>query len=235
MPVFQLDERIIFPPPELAESNGLLAIGGDLSPERLIAAYRLGIFPWFSEGEPILWWFTTPRLVLYPDELHIPRRLQRELKKKVWSITFDTAFAHVVNMCSTVRTGQHRETWITESMIKGYIQLHELGYSHSVECWNEGELVGGLYGVALDRIFFGESMFTIKSNSSKICLIHLVKRLQKYQYRLIDCQMTTDHLLQFGTREVSGSVFRQELQNNIMNLSPDGVWCNDISLNRQRV
>jgi len=113
--------------------------------------------------------------------------------------------------------------------------LHELGYIHSVECWYEGELVGGLYGVALDRIFFGESMFTTKSNSSKICLIHLVKRLQKYQYRLIDCQMTTDHLLQFGTREVSGSVFRQELQNNIMNLSPDGVWCNDISLNRERV
>lgn len=235
MPVFQLDERIIFPPPELAESNGLLAIGGDLSPERLIAAYRLGIFPWFSEGEPILWWFTSPRLILYPNELHIPKRLQRELKKQAWSITFDTAFARVISMCSTVRTNQSKETWITESMIKGYMRLHELGYSHSVECWYEGELVGGLYGVALDRIFFGESMFTIKSNSSKICLIHLVKRLQKYQYRMIDCQMTTDHLLQFGTREVSGSVFRQELQNNIINISPDGVWCNDISLNRQRV
>ncbi len=235
MPVFQLDERIIFPPQELAESNGLLAIGGDLRPERLIAAYRLGIFPWFSEGEPILWWFTTPRLVLYPDELHIPKRLRRELKKKAWSVTYDTAFAQVINMCCTVRTRQRMDTWITESMIKGYTQLHELGYIHSVECWYEGELVGGLYGVALDRIFFGESMFTTKSNSSKICLIHLVKRLQKYQYRLIDCQMTTDHLLQFGTREVSGSVFRQELQNNIMNLSPDGVWCNDISLNRQRV
>ncbi len=232
MPIYQLDEQIVFPPPELADPNGLLAVGGDLSVERLVAAYRLGIFPWYSKDDPILWWFTSPRLVLYPDELHIPKRLQRDMRSREWIITFDNAFTEVIEACAHVPRREEHETWITDEMIDGYVKLHKRGYGHSVECWSEGTLVGGLYGVALDRVFFGESMFTKQSNSSKICFIHLVTRLQKNGFRLLDCQMTTDHLLQFGTREISGSVFRKELQNNITHLSPDGAWCNDITIRK---
>lgn len=231
MPIFQLNEQIVFPPPELAEANGLLAVGGDLSPERLIAAYRLGIFPWFSDNDPILWWFTSPRLVLYPDELKIPKRLNREIKKQSYTITYDRAFPEVIEACADVRRQKDEETWITDDMIRSYSKLHELGYAHSVECWKKNQLVGGLYGIALDRIFFGESMFTKASNSSKICFVNLARRLQKHNFRLIDCQMTTKHLLQFGTREIPGVVFQKELQNFIKNLSTDGVWSNDIIFN----
>lgn len=235
MPIFQLDEQIVFPPPELAEPNGLLAVGGDLTPERLIAAYRRGIFPWFSENDPILWWFTSPRLILYPDELRIPKRLNREIKKGSFSVTFDCAFPRVIQACADVRRQNDEQTWITDEMISSYIKLHKRGYAHSVECWQNDKLAGGLYGVALDRIFFGESMFTKITNSSKICFVNLVQRLQLHNFRLIDCQMTTGHLLQFGAREISGRTFQQELQNSINNLSADGAWCNDISLNNKQL
>ena len=235
MPIFQLNKQIVFPRPELAEPNGLLAVGGDLSPERLIAAYRLGIFPWFSENDPILWWFTSPRLVLYPDELNVPKRLMREIKKGLFTITFDRAFSQVIQACADVRLKKNEQTWITDEMISGYIKLHELGYAHSVECWTKDELAGGLYGVALDRVFFGESMFTKISNCSKICFVNLVHYLRKKNFRLIDCQMTTRHLLQFGTREISGYTFQQELQNSINNLSADGAWCNDVSIKKRQL
>ncbi len=224
MPVFKLTEDIIFPRPNLAEENGLLAVGGDLTPGRLISAYKLGIFPWYSEGDPILWWFTSPRFVIYPDKFRIPKRLARYLKKPLYRVTMDEAFEQVIELCATVRTFQGEETWITEEMKIAYTVLHDLGYAHSVECWQGEELAGGLYGVALDRVFFGESMFTVLPNGSKIALASLVSYLQKRQYGLIDCQMTTDHLLQYGACEISGGDFRRHLDEYISTLSPDGNW-----------
>lgn len=227
MPVFQLTDDIIFPQPVLAEENGLLAVGGDLSPGRLISAYRLGIFPWYSEGDPILWWFTSPRFVIYPDSFKIPKRLARYLKKPLYIVTMDRAFDQVIESCAKVRTLQGEETWITEEMKTAYTTLHDLGYAHSVECWQDGVLAGGLYGVALDRVFFGESMFTILPNGSKIALATLVGHLRERHFKLIDCQMTTDHLLQYGACEISGNEFRRHLKNYISTLSPDGTWNND--------
>jgi len=230
MPIFQLDEQIVFPSPELAEPNGLLAVGGDLSVERLVVAYRLGIFPWYSENDPILWWFTSPRFVLYPQELIIPKRLRRQMKNESFTVTFDHAFSKVIRACAYLRRSNDEQTWITDEMINSYTKLHKLGYAHSVECWQDNELAGGLYGVVLDRVFFGESMFTKISDSSKICFVHLVQRLKKHNFRLMDCQITTRHLLQFGAKEISGKMFRMELKNSITNLSADGAWKNDISV-----
>ncbi len=227
MPVFQLTKEIIFPRPSLAEENGLLAVGGDLSPGRLISAYRLGIFPWYSEGDPILWWFTSPRFVIYPTKFRVPKRLARYIKKSLYRVTMDSSFDQVIEACAAVRTLQGEETWITEEMKVAYSTLHELGYAHSVECWNDDELIGGLYGVALDRVFFGESMFTIMPNGSKIALASLVKYLTQRQFKLIDCQMTTDHLLQYGALEISGRDFRRHLKEYISTLSPDGNWYYD--------
>lgn len=227
MPVFQLTKDIIFPRPSLAEENGLLAVGGDLSPGRLISAYRLGIFPWYSEGDPILWWFTSPRFVIYPAKFRVPKRLARYIKKSLYRVTMDCAFDQVIEACAAVRTLQGEETWITEEMKVAYSTLHDLGYAHSVECWQDDELIGGLYGVALDRVFFGESMFTIMPNGSKIALASLVKHLTQRQFKLIDCQMTTDHLLQYGAREISGRDFRRHLKEYISTLSPDGNWYYD--------
>lgn len=227
MPVFHLTEDILFPCSELAEDNGLLAVGGDLSSKRLIAAYRQGIFPWYAQGDPLLWWFTSPRLVLFPAELHVSKRLARYLKKSDFTTTVDTAFTQVIRMCADVRTDSRKETWISKEMQQAYIQLHQLGHAHSVECWQDGILAGGLYGVALDKVFFGESMFSRVSNSSKAAFIHLVAHLRKNDFQLIDCQMTTRHLLHFGAREVSGRQFTDLLQKYIHTTSPNGTWKND--------
>ncbi len=224
MPVFLLTEEILFPRPHLAEENGLLAVGGDLRPARLISAYRYGIFPWYSQGDPILWWFTSPRLVLFPDMFRVPKRLARYMRKPLFTVTFDSAFEQVIESCAAIRTTKGQETWITDEMKAAYLQLHRLGYAHSVECWQEQSLVGGLYGVLLDRVFFGESMFTIVSNGSKIALVSLVSQLRRKGCRLIDCQMTTEHLLQYGAREISGRDFQRCLNNSIENISPDGKW-----------
>lgn len=229
MPVFRLTEDILFPRPNLAEENGLLAVGGDLSPARLIAGYSSGIFPWYSEGEPILWWFTSPRLVIYPEKFRISKRLARYMRKPLFRISLDEAFAQVIESCATVRTMKGEATWITEEMKMAYLTLHELGYAHSVECWQDDILAGGLYGVALDRVFFGESMFTKFSNSSKIALAALVLHLRKRGVELIDCQMTTDHLLQFGASEISGNEFSKHLRTLIQRLTPDGKWNYDTS------
>ncbi len=224
MPVFQLPEKCLFPDPDFAEPDGLLAVGGDLSPQRLLAAYSQGIFPWYSEGEPILWWSTAPRLVLFPDEFHVPKRLARTIRQGKFSVTVDREFARVVRLCANSRTIKNEATWITDEMMEAYIRMFELGYGHSVECWYQERLVGGLYGLALDRVFYGESMFSLKSDASKVALVQLVKTCLDRDIRMIDCQMTTSHMLRFGARELSRHAFGECLQRWIEHLEPAGPW-----------
>ena len=227
MSLFQLTDEIIFPPPCLADNNGLLAIGGDLQPARLVAAYRSGIFPWFSPEDPLLWWFTDPRLVIFLKDFRISRRLARDIRKTRFRVTFDEAFERVIASCAQIRQEKGEGTWIIGEMHDAYCRLHELGYAHSVECWQGEILAGGLYGIALDRIFFGESMFTRVSNGSKVALVALVSRLKAADFQLIDCQMTTRHLLSFGAREISGTEFLDQLKLFIQTTVPAGKWCND--------
>ncbi len=224
MPVFQLTDEILFPSPEFAEPDGLLAIGGDLFPPRLITAYRQGIFPWYSEGEPILWWSPAPRLVLFPEQFHLPRRLARTIRKQVFLVTADTAFADVIASCGSLRKESGEGTWITEEMKNAYIHLHELGFAHSVECWFEGELAGGLYGVCLDRVFFGESMFSRRTDASKVALAELVRHADEIGIRAIDCQMSTAHLLRFGSREIVREEFQEILEQFIQTIAPQKKW-----------
>jgi leucyl/phenylalanyl-tRNA--protein transferase len=202
-----------FPPlhTALAQPNGLLAVGGDLSPKRLIAAYRRGIFPWFNEGEPILWWSPNPRMVLFPQELRVSRSLRRSLKKGNYEIRMDSAFDEVIRGCAAPRGG-HCGTWIHEEMISAYRTLHEMGLAHSVEIWMDQELVGGLYGVGLGKAFFGESMFSRVSDASKIAFVHLVRQLDRRGFEIIDCQMKTTHLASFGAREIPREEFSQKLK-----------------------
>lgn len=192
-----------FPPVRraLREPNGLLAAGADLSVPRLLAAYRQGIFPWFGEGEPILWWSPDPRMVLFPGELRVTRSLAKTLRNRPYEIRFDADFRAVMQGCAAPRPGQ-AGTWITDTMIDAYCDLHEAGWAHSVETWIDGELAGGLYGVAIGRMFFGESMFSRRTDASKIALVHLVRRLETAGTEMIDCQMRTDHLASFGAREI---------------------------------
>ena len=215
MPIFQLNERTAFPSPVLAEKNGLLAIGGDLSIKRLLSAYSQGIFPWYSEDEPPLWWFTNPRLVLFPHEFHIPKRLARTLRNTDFRTTLDRDFKQVIQSCAEIRIKNGEGTWINPDMQEAYIALHHAGYTHSVECWLNDELAGGLYGVQVDNVFFGESMFTRITDASKIALVALVTYAKKQGIKLIDCQMTTNHLLNFGAREINGSEFRLLLETHI--------------------
>ncbi|WP_269531059.1 leucyl/phenylalanyl-tRNA--protein transferase [Chitinimonas sp. BJYL2] len=216
----------VFPPVEsaLAQPNGLLAAGGDLSPQRLLAAYAQGIFPWYAEGEPILWWSPDPRMVLYPARLHIPRSLAKVLRNRHYEIRFDTAFAAVMEGCaSSPRPGQDG-TWIVPEVITAYCRLHEAGYAHSAECWMDGELVGGLYGVALGKMFYGESMFARRSDASKLAFVHLVQWLQAQGFGLIDCQMRTDHLDRFGGEQISRAVFLDSLRSLSRETGQTGRW-----------
>lgn len=216
MPVFALSDRLSFPPPHLAIKEGLLAVGGDLSVERLLLAYRSGIFPWYSEGEPILWWSPDPRLVLYPDELKISRSLRKVIKRNLFHITFDRSFDSVIHGCAAAKRSYGEGTWITDEMKAAYIALHDAGYARSVEAWQADELVGGLYGVAIGKVFFGESMFSRVSNASKVAFVSLVKTLRENHFTLIDCQVRTDHLMRFGAREVSRKVFIEQLGNAVV-------------------
>lgn len=212
MPVL-LDRELWFPPADTAHESGLLAIGGDLSPERLLLAYSLGIFPWYNPGEPILWWSPDPRCVLFPDELHVSRSLQRLLRKHPYRLSFNENFAAVIYWCRRLRAGPGGHgTWITNEMKNAYQRLHQLGFAHSVECWNGEDLVGGLYGVCIGRCFFGESMFSRKDNTSKLVLCHLMEHLRRRQFELLDCQQTTDHLLSFGACEIPRKEFFGLLQ-----------------------
>ncbi len=224
MTVFALGDSLYFPPPELAREDGLLAIGGDLSPERLLLAYQMGIFPWYAEGDPILWWAPSPRLILRPAEFHLSRRLGRELKSGAFSFSADCAFREVITVCATVRTGQGQATWLNPEMIEAYCQLHELGFAHSLECWRDGALAGGLYGIAIGGVFFGESMFSRVTNSSKAALAMLARQLAAWGFSLIDCQMRTEHLLSLGAREVPGPRFFSLLQEAILQPDRRGRW-----------
>lgn len=200
MPVFRLDERLVFPPPALAE-DGLLAVGGDLSPERLLLAYTQGIFPWYEKGQPILWHSPDPRLVLPVAELHVPRRLERTLRRGDFQVLFDAAFDRVIDACARAPRPGQQGTWITGEMRRAYKLLHRLGYAHSAEAWREGRLAGGLYGVCLGGVFFGESMFTRAPDASKVAFVTLVRRLAAWGVALVDCQVATAHLERFGARE----------------------------------
>jgi leucyl/phenylalanyl-tRNA--protein transferase len=226
MPVFQLSDSLLFPPPALAREDGLLAVGGDLSVPRLLLAYQHGIFPWYSPGEPILWWSPDPRLVLFPAEFHLAKRLARTIRQQIFSITFDTAFAQVIKACGQTRRKEGQGTWLDEEMIRAYCELHDQGHAHSVECWQNGELVGGLYGVALGAVFFGESMFSLVPDSSKVALAGLVERLQGWDFALIDCQVGTGHLQRLGAREISGAEFSTRLAEAVAKPSRLGSWSN---------
>ena len=202
MPVYQLPEQLIFPDPEEAEPEGLLAVGGDLSPERLLLAYSMGIFPWYADEDPILWWSPDPRLILEPESLKISKSLKRIICKKQFSITMDHDFKTVINKCATTKRKEDG-TWIVNDMINAYIELHHKGFAHSVEVWEKEKLVGGLYGVSIGKIFFGESMFSKTNNASKIALVYLVKTLSEWGFSCIDCQIKTEHLISMGAREIS--------------------------------
>lgn len=212
MPVFQLTENISFPPPHFSEADGLLAVGGDLSQKRLLMAYYMGIFPWYSDPDPILWWSPDPRLVLFPAELKVARRLKRTIRAGTFRITMDTDFEQVIRSCAGISRRYAAGTWITPDMAAAYCGLHAAGFAHSVEAWRRDRLVGGLYGVALGRCFFGESMFSRESNASKIALVHLVEYLQTRKFHLIDCQVTTEHLKHFGAREIPRTDFLKHLK-----------------------
>ena len=224
MPVFRLSDQIIFPEPELSREDGLLAVGGDLSIERLILAYRMGIFPWYSHGDPILWWSPDPRLVLYPDALHVSRSLMKTLKQGHFIVTLDQDFAQVIAACAGAPRDKQPGTWITTDMMDAYCRLHEAGFAHSVEVWNQGELAGGLYGVSLGKCFFGESMFARKNNASKVGLVTLVHLLQKWSFHLIDCQVTTHHLVRLGAREIPRKQFMAELKLALKSPTQKGKW-----------
>lgn len=209
MACYRLNDELWFPPVEEAEDCGLLAVGGDLSPERLLLAYSLGIFPWYNQGEPLLWWSPDPRCVLFPDEVHVSRSLRRTMRRDTYRISFNENFAGVIYWCRGLRAGLDGSgTWITPEMRSAYLRLHELGFAHSVECWEDDELIGGLYGVAIGRCFFGESMFSRRNNASKIVLVKLMEYLRKKDFVLLDCQQTTDHLLSMGAREISRGYFQ---------------------------
>lgn len=207
MPIFRLSDELVFPFPDLAEENGLLAVGGDLSKSRLLLAYSMGIFPWYSDDSPILWWSPNPRLVLLPEELKISRSLRQTMKKDIFKVTVDKDFDAVIRNCAVVDRVSDGGTWITDEMIEAYLRLHSAGYAHSIESWFEGKLAGGLYGVALGSAFFGESMFTRKSNASKVAFVTLVQQLLQWEFTIIDCQVTTEHLLSFGAKEILRSEF----------------------------
>lgn len=224
MPIFALTEKLQFPPPHLATSEGLLAVGGDLSRQRLLLAYGQGIFPWFSEGEPILWWSPDPRLVLYPPKLRLNASLKKRIRQQRFQLTADRAFDVVIKECSRVRRKHQRGTWIVDSMVDAYIGLHNSGFAHSVEAWQEDQLVGGLYGVSLGGCFFGESMFSRVSDASKIALTGLVQFLACLKFKLIDCQVSTRHLLGLGACEVHRNRFLSELQAALKAPSVTGNW-----------
>ena len=214
-----------FPPLEnaLTSPNGLLAAGGDLSASRLLSAYRNGIFPWFNEDEPILWWSPDPRMVLFPNELKISRSLAKLIRKNNYTIQTDAHFVEVMQSCAAPRKDQ-QGTWIHPEMINAYSELHRLGLAHSVETWIDGALAGGLYGVALGKIFFGESMFSRSPNASKIAFAYLVRQLSKWEFAVIDCQVKTTHLASLGAREIPRHVFRQLLERHIQDVTYGEKW-----------
>ena len=224
MPIYKLSDELIFPSPEEAEAEGLLAVGGDLSLERLLLAYHFGIFPWYTKESPILWWSPDPRLILEPKNLRVSKSLKKAIKKGVFEITLDQAFAAVIRGCAQVNRPDGRGTWIVDDMIRAYERLHEAGFAHSVESWFEGKLVGGLYGVSMGKVFFGESMFYRIKNASKIAFVHLVRLLLNWDFDMIDCQITTTHLIRFGALEIPRSQFLKRLSHALQYETRRGRW-----------
>jgi leucyl/phenylalanyl-tRNA---protein transferase len=212
MTVFRLTQKLVFPQPELADDDGLLAIGGDLSVDRLLLAYSMGIFPWYSDKNPILWWSPDPRLILFPPELKVSRSLRQTMKKGIYRVTTNMAFEAVIRSCATITRKGEKGTWITDAMIKAYIRLHKAGYAHSVEAWDGVELAGGFYGVMMGKAFFGESMFAKKSDASKVAFASYAADLAAKGCELIDCQVSTEHLKRFGAREISRAKFMMHLK-----------------------
>lgn len=210
MPVYALDEQLIFPPVEHSEPDGLLAVGGDLQPERLLLAYRSGIFPWYS-GEEILWWSPDPRFVLYPSQLRISKSMKALFKKKAFTVTVNKAFDQVIAQCQKIKRDGQYDTWITPEMKNAYIRLHEMGYAYSVEAWQGEVLVGGLYGIRIRNAFFGESMFSKVSNASKFAFISFVLYLEKEGVELIDCQVYTEHLESLGAVMIPRERFLEQI------------------------
>lgn len=212
--MFLLTKELFFPPLTMADDDGLLAVGGDLSTQRLLLAYHSGIFPWYNEDEPICWWSPDPRFVLYPNEIKVSSSMKTVLQNGTFRFTINRAFTQVIQNCKTIsRTGQDG-TWISPAMQKAYTNLHELGYAHSAETWLDGKLVGGVYGIRLGKIFFGESMFSLKPNASKFAFINYVKQLQKENVALIDCQLHTNHLESLGARMIPREIFAEMLTAN---------------------
>ncbi len=224
MAVYRLDSTLAFPAPEHADPSGLLAVGGDLEPERLLLAYSLGIFPWYEEGQPILWHAPDPRMVLIPSELRISRSLRKAIRRRPFDLKLDTRFEQVVTACSKVERPDDAGTWITADMLRAYGRLHTLGYAHSAEAWDGDDLVGGLYGVSLGGCFFGESMFTLRSDASKLAFVALVAQLEVWGFDLVDCQVFTEHLARFGAVQRSRREFGEALANSLARETRRGSW-----------
>jgi leucyl/phenylalanyl-tRNA--protein transferase len=224
MPVYLLTDELVFPPPEGASQEGVVAIGGDFRPERLLLAYSQGIFPWPTAGMPLLWFSPDPRFVLRPRELHVGRSLAKMLRRERLEIRMDTAFDAVIRGCGAMPRPGQDGTWITDDLITGYLALHERGYAHSVEAWRDGALVGGLYGVSLGSCFFGESMFALEPDASKVAFVTLVAHLEQWGIGLVDCQVKTDHLARFGAREVPRRAFLAELRSRVTDPTRRGPW-----------
>lgn len=209
--MYILDDSISFPHPSQANEYGVLAIGGDLKTDRLILAYRNGIFPWFEEGQEVMWWSPNPRMVLYPYKLKVSKSMKKVIKQNSYKVTFDSAFEDVINNCKSIYRKGQEGTWITSQMKNAYVELHNKGIAHSVEVWEGKEIVGGLYGVNIGKVFCGESMFSKKSNTSKLAFITLVEYLSNQDYHFIDCQLYTDHLASLGAEEIPRNQFLNEL------------------------
>ena len=211
MAIFALDQQLTFPAPYLAEDDGLLAVGGDLSPQRLLLAYSCGIFPWGHPSDPLLWWSPDPRCVLAPDEIHISRSMAKTIRQGRFNITFNGAFRRCIELCASTNK-RAAETWVSPAIIDAYTALHAMGYAHSVECWQDGELIGGLYGIAIGRCFCGESMFHTRRDASKVAFIALANQLKRQNFNLIDCQLPTDHLHSLGAYDITREDFLNRLQ-----------------------
>jgi leucyl/phenylalanyl-tRNA---protein transferase len=219
-----VNEKLYFPPVENADEHGILAVGGDLSPERLLLAYRSGIFPWFNEDDPIVWWSPNPRFVMLPEQLKVSKSMKQVLKKQTFQITFDQDFRNVILACQTVKRNGQSGTWITNDMVEAYCTLHQLGFAHSIEAWQNGQLVGGLYGVSLGKAFFGESMFAKESNASKAAYIALVQKLQYLNFQIIDCQVYTAHLESLGAQDMDRPDFIRLVKKALKEETLQGNW-----------
>ena len=230
MPDYRIDRRHLFPDPELGNEHGLLGVGGDLDPDRLLLAYSMGIFPWYSADQPILWWSPDPRMVLLCDELRIPRSLGKVIRRGEYEVTFDRAFPRVIEACGEAPRPGQPGTWITPEMKVAYLRLHQRGFAHSVEAWRDGELVGGLYGVALGRLFAGESMFARAPDASKVAFVKTVVQLRRWGFPLVDSQVHTDHVARFGGREIPRREYLARMRPLVMQPGRPGPWTFDADL-----